>query len=165
MLQLLALSSLLLTVGCPMADPPKRPPDLTITYQWKEASLPPPDHYEYTIRLGPGDTGSIELWPDYPAPATPRWTETFEIAERDLVELHGLISTSEVEADATDREVNVGGTVESLEATWGDRTVRPRLSGDGGRRLREAVRTLVPEEIWNALMQRREEYARRSGGD
>src|SRR5690554_3169233 len=56
---------------------PAVPADFQIEYEWHEGSLPPPYHYEYTIRIGPGAQGEIVFLPDYPSDDTPVWTEPF----------------------------------------------------------------------------------------
>ena len=68
------------------------PKDLTLQYDWGAGSMPPPYHYEYTIRIGPGLQGEIVFYPDYPGQGTPVWTEPFDADQEALDALYALVS-------------------------------------------------------------------------
>ena len=61
-----------------------RPEDFTLQYDWCAGSMPPPYHYEYTIRIGPDLQGEIVFHPDYPGLGAPEWIESFDVAEESL---------------------------------------------------------------------------------
>ncbi|HUT36408.1 MAG TPA: hypothetical protein VNE39_23175 [Planctomycetota bacterium] len=52
-----------------------RPADFGFRYDWREGSLPPPYHYEYTISVSPEGEGTIVFRPDYPEHDVPAWEE------------------------------------------------------------------------------------------
>lgn len=166
-LRLLGLLLLFSFACAPLGKETKlRPADFSLQYHWSEGALPPPYHYEYTLHLGPGSTGLIEFWPDYPNPGTPVWTETFELKEGDLDKLYTLLQTK--------------GLLEEQE--WQSQGAPPGTSGDGlqvtveGRQLLlpsyveredgtqvlaevyEAIKRQVPESIWAKLIEQYEQY-------
>ena len=53
------------------------PPDYAIRYQYYSEPTPPPDHYQYTIQIGPSSGGEIVFCPDYHEEL--HWTETFNV--------------------------------------------------------------------------------------
>ena len=138
------------------------PQDFSLRYEWKEASLPPPHHYELTVVVGPGRRGEIVLLPDYPSATTPVWTETFEVPEEELAALFEKTSPLRAPADrpsARPPAPSVGGQLESLTVTSGGE--RFELSGAATAEVSDvgaAVRSLVPEALWRQLMERRELY-------
>src|SRR5581483_4503008 len=96
-----------LSLGCSITTPTPpstavpflrrtRPDDFALEYRWREASLPPPYHYEYTITIKPTGHGEIVMIPDYPnvmvphypVQTIPRWTETFALQSKQLDQLY-----------------------------------------------------------------------------
>lgn len=143
------------------------PADFALRYEWQAGSMPPPYHYEYSIRLGPGPAGEITFWPDYPWDGTPVWTESFTLAEESLPDLHALIAGAGVftrqwrERD----DAAVGGSLERMQVTADGRTVSipSQLAPDDAAAIEAvyaAVRGMVPKDIWDRLMARRDEYER-----
>ncbi len=140
----------------------KIPDDFGIRYRWREGSLPPPDHYEYTIRLGPGTEGSIVFLPDYPAHNPPIWTERFEIDRSSMERLYGLLEEKGIFTKKwTETDESTGGALESVKITAGGR----EFTVPGG--IKEAknveeiyglVRSIVPEDVWDAMISRRERF-------
>jgi hypothetical protein len=64
---------------------------LEIRYRWQEGSCPPPYHYDYTIRVGPGLHGEIKYRPDYGFNDPPVWNESFNPSARQLASLSDLM--------------------------------------------------------------------------
>ena len=49
----------------PLPPPANVPPaDFALRYEFREGSLPPPAHYEYSIRIGPGGRGTFSRHSD-----------------------------------------------------------------------------------------------------
>ena len=85
MLTLLAVSC----IGCATFHPSTneqnaRPDDFGVEYEWREGSLPPPYHYEYTVIIKPSSQSEIVLTPDYPSITVPKWTEFFKVEEQGM---------------------------------------------------------------------------------
>lgn len=150
--------------------PGEVPGDFRLRYEWREGALPPPDHYEYTITLGPGSTGEIVFTPDYPQFDPPVWREQFEIEDQGLPRLHAAAAIGGLlRAGRPAREADrlgggegdrLGGSVETLEIlAGGTRYVAPEGEDLGS--LVDLVRSMVPEKTWKELMDRREQFVRR----
>lgn len=149
-----------------MSSEDAKPAGFTVAYTWQAGSMPPPYHYEYSIHIGPESQGEIVFYPDYPSDGTPRWTETFSIADQRLDELHALIIENDLQHRdwPEERDEPIGGRQEWLEIMDGDETVAlpGRASRDqGAAEVYAFIRSLVPEILWAELMSRREEYERR----
>ncbi|MGD9146677.1 MAG: hypothetical protein PVI80_14025 [Anaerolineae bacterium] len=138
---------------------------LEIRYEWQEGSIPPPYHYEYTIRIGPGLHGAIEFRPDYEFNDPPIWRESFTLSTPQLATLYELMKAQGV----IDREwqrgagFSVGGRVERLEGTVGEQvfSIPSELDPEDAAAISpvyRAIRSLVPESIWTELMSRRSQY-------
>ena len=67
------------------------PPDFQIVYRWREGSLPPPYHYEYTIFVSPGYKGEITMIPDYAFRKPPTWTERFTVTQSEVSHIYESI--------------------------------------------------------------------------
>lgn len=142
-----------------------RPPDFAVVYAWAAGSMPPPYHYEYTIRVEPAGDCQIVFYPDYPAHDPPRWIEAFPISDALLDELHTLIAEKdllrrnwpEAQPEA------IGGSQEWLEIAADGEAVRlPARAGadEDVMTVYAFIRGLVPEATWTDLMSRQEQYER-----
>ncbi len=138
---------------------------LAVRYHYQAGSMPPPAHYEYTIRLAPNGEGEIVFYPDYPQHNPPVWTETFTPAAEQLSDLHALIAKKKVMAKEWHSPARspVGGSLEYLEVTKAAKqvSVPSRLNAKDAADLRElydAVRALVPQEMWDRLHARRQAF-------
>lgn len=161
-----ALAALVLLAACApggAAGPP--PADLSLRYDWREGSLPPPYHYEYTITLAADGAGAMTMVPDYPGPGVPVWEEPFTAAPEEVAALYGLMLDQGLLSERW-RELDqppVGGSSASLEVTAGGRTVRiPAFPAEGqqGRAaaIFAAVEAVVPPAIRDDLEARRAAY-------
>jgi hypothetical protein len=137
-----------------------QPSDLTVEYQWCEGTVPPPDYYEYTIRLEPGSRGVMRFRPDYPQHDPPEWEAVFDLDETQLGLLLQMIRATGLLAgrDWPRREDGaVGGPLERLKVTLGGRWyIIPAQPAEPERlaELYRFIRSLVPESV------RREFHAR-----
>jgi hypothetical protein len=143
-----------------------RPADFSIEYNWSEGSLPPPHHYEYLIRLLSSGPGQVVFWPDYPGFAgVPEWAERFNPSPEQLDQLYRImldqgLLTEEWRAEA---DPPVGGSSEWMAVTADDRQivipafVRTEQSAAASA-IYSALRSLVPDSIWEKLAEQRQEY-------
>jgi hypothetical protein len=142
-----------------------RPDDFHAEYEWTEGSLPPPYHYEYTIRIGPAGEGAVEMIPDYPSDQAPVWVEEFIIQHADMDWLYLQMLEKEVFTTnwRTTDEPPVGGSSESLSVAAGGRVSEiPAYVVSGQEQaaaeIYAAIRSLVPQSIWEKLTAQRKKY-------
>lgn len=147
-------------------DPPEaRPEDFSLVYKWSEGSLPPPYHYEYSIKVGTDGAGEVRMLPDYEYSNPPEWVEEFRATPAQLDEFYqsaraaGFFSTRW----ETEEDPPVGGSSESLAVTASGKEYLvpwsvPPDQQEEARALFEAVNRLVPAEIWASLESRRLKY-------
>ena len=121
---------------------PPAPDDLGFRYSWREGSVPPPYHYEYTISVGPRGDGVVVFRPDYPEEGAPAWEERFRVPESQVAEVYRLMLEARVFAARWETEPDppVGGSLEWLEVVaQGERHTVPstlRRPGANGARWR-----------------------------
>jgi hypothetical protein len=137
--------------------------DIVIVYHWVAGSMPPPHHYEYTITLGPGQKGWIDHQPDYAFEGVPVWREGFTLESDGLEALYELM----VAADVFTRRWQsvedgaVGGSLQWLDVHYqGEEYAVPTRVRETEEldTLYRAIRTCVPQAVWNLLRARREKY-------
>jgi hypothetical protein len=140
------------------------PYDFTLQYDWCAGSMPPPHHYEYTIRIGPGSHGEVVFHPDYPGQDTPVWTEPFEMAEAALDALCALVTDHVLGREfAKIEDGPVGGSLEWMSGTVDGESFRVPAQVEEPERVEPvyaAIKDLVPRDVWNSLIARREKYER-----
>lgn len=161
-----ALAAALLLAACAPDGAAGTPPaDLRVRYDWREGSLPPPYHYEYTITLAADGAGAMTMIPDYPGPGVPVWEEPFTLPPEDLAALYGLMLDQGLLSEAW-RELDmppVGGSSASIEVTAGGRTVRiPSFpvaeQQERAAAIFAAIEAAVPRAIRDDLEARRAAY-------
>lgn len=148
-------------------DKMQPPADFSVQYEWRAGSMPPPYHYEYTIRVGPGSEGQIVYLPDYQSEGVPTWTETITVTSRQLGDLYALVVDRKLLREKWGRvqDPPVGGSVQWAEITAGGKTykVPTQLQGfqeSAAASLYEAVKALVPQATWDKLEAQREQYVK-----
>jgi hypothetical protein len=138
--------------------------DFEVWYGFREATVPPPDHFEFEIHLGPDDCGEILYRPDYPSDETPRWEHRFHWPEDHRAAVHQVM----VEGGVFDSrphpardEDSPGGEVESIEVHFDGRRVHVPWGASG--RVPPAVvrevRSCVPSYIWDQLAEKQRAYS------
>ncbi len=144
---------------------PSKIANFAVRYHYQAGSMPPPAHYEYTIRLAPNGEGEIVFYPDYPQHNPPVWSETFSPGAEQLSRLRSLIAKKKIVTKKWHAPAKspVGGSLESLEITTADKqvSVPSHLNARDAASLRElydAVRALVPQDIWDRLLARRQAF-------
>ena len=139
-----------------------------LRYNWCAGSMPPPHHYEYTIRIGPGLQGEVTFRPDYPGQDTPVWKEGFEADEGALEALCGLVTEQLLGREfAKIEDGPVGGSVEWMSGTADGEIFHVPAQVEEPERIEPvyaAIKDLVPRDIWDSLLARRERYEREYEG-
>jgi hypothetical protein len=142
-----------------------RPDDFSLQYEWREGSLPPPYHYEYTISIAPDGRGQVVMVPDYPSDKVPTWTETFTLQPAQLDTLYQSLVEQGLFRQSWRAQDNppVGGSSQSLVITaQGKTVVLPAYvlieQEAAAEEIYAAVMALVPKPIWDKLNAQREQY-------
>jgi muconolactone delta-isomerase len=145
------------------------PPDFALRYEWHEGSVPPPYHYEYRIRVGPGVQTEILFYPDYPQHNPPVWREEVAVRPETLDAVYQLMVRQGVfrRVWRQPEQHSVGGSQAWLEVTAEAKTVAvpAALAPDQAKAIapvHEAIRALVSEGLWRRLMTRYEAYQQQS---
>lgn len=140
-----------------------RPVDLEVIYSWSAASVPPPGHYEFTIRIGPGCKGELRYTPDYPGEGVPTWMDTFKAGETDLDALYRALSVLRVTRRRW-RELErppVGDETSSLRIQLGGATYFIHSQMQQYELLApvcEQMTALVPASVWAQMNSQRASY-------
>ncbi len=142
----------------------KRPDDFRFVFEWNEASIPPPDHYEYTISAGPGLTAGIVYHPDYPGEGVPVREETLHMDAEILDRLYELMTAGRIfRGDWSDADNQPpGDEMVWLKGTVGDAEFNVPSSAAGSADVvpvYTAIRSLVPDRLWDELETWRLKYA------
>jgi len=134
------------------------PQDFSFQFRWHMGSVPPPYYYEYTIRVNPDGTGSIDLLPDYPQNHPQKRTAPLRLEQSMLEYLFqemktaGLFDKACVEVDSN----WIGGSQAALDVNaWGkDYHVPFSISSADTQRLEPvflAIQELIPSQLLNGL--------------
>jgi hypothetical protein len=140
------------------------PEDFLVVYQWVEGSVPPPYHYEYSIRVRANGKGEIRMIPDYPGQGVPEWRETFKVKPERLAKLHAGFTEQEVYSkkwhEPKPEETPIGGPSDWMTVTAdGEKTKIPAYAqGLDAEAVYGPVRRLVPKATWKKLDDQRESY-------
>ena len=143
----------------------KLPEDFSLKYRWCEGSVPPPHYYEYSIRIGPGLNGVIDFYPDYPQHDLPAWVEHFVVDAEALGSLYTLMIEGDIFRPSWTAIENapVGGSLEWLDISVGGADYKiPSMIEESSQleQIFEALRNIVPIEIWKKLFAQREDFIR-----
>lgn len=156
---------LLLLAACADAAAGPPPADFGLRYDWREGTLPPPYHYEYSISLGADGSGLMTMVPDYPGPGVPVWEEPFSLPAAEVDKLHDLMLARGLlrERWAERQDPPVGGSYASLTVTRAGATIAiPAFPAAGqaeqAAAIMAAVEAIVPQPIRADLERRRAEY-------
>jgi hypothetical protein len=165
---LLVLS--LVVAGCAQGPTPagdqSTPADFAGTVEYANGSLPPPYHYEWRLTFD-ASKAVVEWRPGYDS-ATEPWRKTADITADQRKRLYGQLRDLGVfgkpaaEGDGMD-----GGPGGNIEITAGGRTYDPGSLGgnEGSARLlkgvADAVRELVPADVWDGLKAEQDEWSAR----
>jgi hypothetical protein len=126
---------------------------LTLVYTYRNGTVPPPHHYEFTIRLEPGKPGAYEFRPGYPGMGAgiQVWKESFVFNERQ----HEMLYKKLVELGLTRRwqenkQPPVGGGSSTLKVTVDGKTWSvPSFAtdSDAAQKIFETVEGVVPPAL------------------
>lgn len=136
--------------------PDSAPADFSVRYHYDVGSLPPPYHYAYTVRIGPGAQGEVEYEQSYEGEeGYDTWTEPFSISGEEVEALYDLMVEQGVFARSWQQtdDPPVGGDAEWLDVTAGGKefSVPSYVAGRGAENaigeVYEAINALVPASI------------------
>jgi len=159
---LLLLCSLLLSAGSAWAGKPVAlPPDFELIYEWHAGTVPPPHHYEYTIRVVADGRGAVNYFLNYDDITV--WTESLAVSKSALEEVYRLMAKNGVTTKAWPEAKRhpVGGETQWLNVVANRKTIMiPAFPKDAGGlpEVYDAIRALVPQPVWDKLSGLREEY-------
>ncbi len=136
-----------------------------VVYLHADGSMPPPHHTEWQITVDSAGEAHLRYWPNYPAPEVPMWESAFPVA--DLAPLRAALRRAEAAGPPQLPErLPVGGSICRVTCVRGEAAERVLFSGPQSlltpplRALRDALRALVPAELWDEMAHRREQYRR-----
>lgn len=152
----------------PMPTPPKeRPGDFSILYRWSTGTVAPPYYYKYSIMINSSGQGEIQFIPNYPQEddQLPVWVEPFSVSDQDLDQLYQLMHSQGLWSyswrDLGDPPVGAGSQSMAVTADGLVIETSAYLSDEQDKQLEEiytAVKALVPKDIWEGLMAKRDKY-------
>lgn len=163
---------LLVATGCGGADPslggsyPTMPADFAFEYNWQEGSVPPPNHYEYTIKLDKDGNGTLIYRPDYAQNKNvPTWEEKFTVGPEERQVIFWRIADTKVfkkgKIDKEEKTYQVGGEYSWLDIMANGKkyqigSVADDIPAVGY--LYERIQRLAPGSVWQKMGERRKEY-------
>jgi hypothetical protein len=160
----LLLFSILLFAGSPWAGKPVTlPADFELIYEWHAGTMPPPHHFEYTIRVIADGRGAINYFPSYDN--TSVWTESLAVSKDTLEKVYRLMVKTGVTIKAWPEAKRhpIGGSTQWLNVVANKKTVMipafPEKPG-GLQEVYDAIKSLVPQPVWDKFSGLREEYIR-----
>jgi hypothetical protein len=163
--QLLMVCLVVLLAGCGSSAPRTRPADFALEFRWAEGSLPPPYYYEYTITIDNAGNGTVVFSPDWDFENPPVWTETFSLDAAALDALYAAFRDNGLfDRDWRQNELPpVGGGAESLTVTANGKMYEvPYFVAQGQSSaagvIKGSVPLVVPQQIWDDLYARRDQY-------
>ncbi|MFV9507170.1 MAG: hypothetical protein AB4911_21680 [Oscillochloridaceae bacterium umkhey_bin13] len=159
------VSLTILLAGCGSSASQGAPNDLLITYQWRDGTVPPPYHYQYTIQIQADGQGTIVMIPGYSADDAPTWTEPFTLSQAELDQLYATMVAQGLHREPWRSEElpPIGGSSANLTVVANGRTTEiPSFPIERqqaqAQAIMDAVRNSVPLAIFTDLMQRREQF-------
>ncbi|HYQ65614.1 hypothetical protein [Actinophytocola sp.] len=140
--------------GAPEADGQVMPADFAGTVEYANGSVPPPYHFRWRLTFD-ASTAVVEWRPGY-GESTP-WRESVDINAEQRTALYGRL-----------RDLGVFGPAEAMDGGMaGGMTYDPGPLGASERGARlldgvaDAVRELVPAEVWDGLKARQDDWSAR----
>jgi len=161
-LSALLLFSVLLFAGSPQAGKPVTlPADFELIYEWHAATVPPPHHFEYTIRVIADGRGVINYFLNYDY--TSVWTDSFSVPRDTLEKVYRLMVKTGILTKAWPEAGRhpIGGSTQWLEVVANKKTVSiPAFPKDPGniQEVYDAIKALVPQPVWDKFSGLHEEY-------
>lgn len=141
------------------------PADFSFKYEWLEGSMPPPNHYEYLIKVDSNGSGRLEYRPDYEGAGTPLWTEDFSVPAEKMAKLYKQMSDTGVFEKnwKESKELRIGGAYGWLEVVVNGKnfsTPSQPVEKDEEKiaTLYDAVITLIDEKVWDKMEDKRQDY-------
>jgi hypothetical protein len=165
--------SLLMVAGCaerragvPTADEHVLPADFAGVVEYANGSVPPPYHYEWRVTFD-SSTAAVAWRPGY-GESTQPWRKTVHISDAQRTRLYGQLRDLGVFGGAeADDDGMVGGPGGTIEVTAGGRTYHHGSLGGSERSgqlledAADAVRELIPADIWAGLEAEQDDWGER----
>ncbi len=161
-LSALLLFSTLFFSGSPQAGKPVTlPADFELIYEWHAGTMPPPHHFEFTIRVTADGRGAVNYFPSYDN--TSVWTESLAVSKQDLEKVYRLMVKTGVVTKAWPEAKRhpIGGSTQWLNVVANRKTIMiPAFPKDPGglQEVYDAIHALVPQTVWDKFSGLREEY-------
>jgi len=160
---LFLFSALLFSGTLQAGKPVTLPPDFELIYEWHAGTMPPPHHFEYTIRVISDGRGAINYFPSYDS--TPVWTESLAVSKEAMEKVYRLMVKTGVTTKAWPEAKRhpIGGSTQWLNVVANKKTIMiPAFPKDPGglQEVYDAVKALVPQPVWDKFSGLREEYIR-----
>ncbi len=139
---------------------------IEVDYEWVAGSMPPPQHFRYTIRgsTAAGAQGELVFVPGYAFESPPRWVSSFAVERAAAASLARLLDQHAVWTRAwqtrdPSRGPAVGGSQRTLHFRRGDTVLAVPQGLEAQDRglvdeIEAAVRALVPEALWREIRER-----------
>jgi hypothetical protein len=141
------------------------PADFCVEYHWIAGTVPPPYHYEYTIRISSAGQGELFYRPGYSGETTPQWTGKFPVTSAQLDALYDKMKKAGLftrDWRAQERHI-IGGSHAFMTATAGGKKVNiPAFVITGQKELikglYDEVRAMPPKALMDGMEAKRQEY-------
>jgi hypothetical protein len=159
------LALLLLVAGCAHRSS-AMPADFAGTVEYANGSVPPPYHFQWRLSFD-ASTATVEWTPGYEEDGE-RWRETVDITADQRQRLYDRLRDSGVlDFDERTDEGIAGGSTGSVTLTLDGATHDTGALGTSGvgqdllQDVVDAVRDLVPADVWAGLEDRQSEWGER----
>ncbi|MGC4045746.1 MAG: hypothetical protein QM758_18305 [Armatimonas sp.] len=142
---------------------------MTLFYTYRNGTVPPPNHYEFAIRLEKGKPAVYEFRPGYPGMGNgvELWKETFSFSEAQRAALYKkLVALGLTKTWQELPKPPVGGGLSVLGVTESGKTYRvPSFVTDeaAARKLFQVVEGIVPPALVKKQMARYEAMKKKKG--
>ncbi len=144
-----------------------------IVYHYQTGTVPPPYYYSYDLTINPSGTGTLVYYPNYGKDTT--WVYNITFSQDDINRLSGAISESgvltETISELPDSLKPIGGALQNISIQQPQypnldqtppRIVVPYFPKPEFKEkimaLYSYIQKMVPENIWNEISLRKEEY-------
>ncbi|MBM3707626.1 MAG: hypothetical protein FJW69_04680 [Actinobacteria bacterium] len=131
-------------------------------------ALPPPYHYYYEIKIGPGEQCFFEYQPGYgEQPAPQVWKSSFNVSQKQLDSLYRLlVDYNFFRKTWKEGEIPCGSDSTSIEIKAGSKIFKipsdSSLKGDDASEVREVaefIKELVPQKIWSEMQAMQQDFS------
>jgi hypothetical protein len=135
------------------------PKDFAVTYTYVSGSVPPPYHYEYSVKIDAKGNGTITYTPDYVLDTS--WTEIFILKKKTIRKYYSFLKKNcFFEKEFTKSKKHpVGGSVENLEITVNGKSYFVPafpVENEMAEKIIFETKNLIPQNLLDSLSSKRE---------